>query len=94
MHNPDLSDEERAELFGEMRENGRAMRRLNQAERDNLLAQTAEAVGLSGDDATELTETIKDIFEATEDSFGMRGGPPPGPPGPQPPVPQAGGSAK
>lgn len=85
MHNPDLPDEERAQLFEEMFKNDRAMNRLNRAERDNLLAQTSEALGLAGEDAVELTETIKDILEATEGSFGgMRGGPPPGGPGPRP----------
>jgi len=81
IHNPDLTDEERAELFGEMRENDHAMRRLSQVERDNLLAQTAAIIGLTGDDAVELAETIKDIIEVTDGSSGMRGGPPPPPPG-------------
>ena len=81
IHNPDLADEERARLFDEMRENDFAMRRLGQVERDNLLAQTASAIGLSGDDAVELAETIKDIIEVTDGSSGMRGGPPPPPPG-------------
>lgn len=85
IHNLDLSDEERAGAFEELRRNGDAMRELNRAERDNLLAQTSAALGLSGEDAEELTETIKDIIEATEGSFGRgRGGPPPGMPGPRP----------
>ena len=85
MHDLDLSDEERAAAFEEMRRNDRAMRELNRVERDNLLAQTSAALGLSGEDAVELTETIKDIIEATEGSFGRgRGGPPPGMPGPRP----------
>jgi len=81
IHNPELTDEERARLFGEMRENDMAMRRLSQVERDNLLAQTAAVIGLSGEDAVELAETIKDIIEVTDGSSGMRGGPPPPPPG-------------
>jgi len=84
MHDMDLSDEERAAVFAEMRENEHALRELNLAERDNLLAQTAAAIGLSPEDSVELTETIKDIVEATEGGFGMRGRggpPPPHPPG-------------
>ncbi|MBQ3746128.1 MAG: hypothetical protein II863_01800 [Kiritimatiellae bacterium] len=78
MHDANLSDEERGELFREMRENDRAMRDLNRMERDNLLAQTSAALGLSDEDAVELTETVRDIIEATEGHFGG-GGPPPGP---------------
>ena len=83
MHDANLSDEERGELFREMRENDRAMRDLNRMERDNLLAQTSAALGLSDEDAVELTETVREIIEATEGNFG-RGGPPPGGPGPRP----------
>jgi hypothetical protein len=75
IHNLDLPDEERAEAFEEMRRNDHAMRGLNRAERDNLLAQTSAALGLSDEDAVELTETIKDIIEATEGSFGRDGQP-------------------
>lgn len=85
LHNPDLSDEERNELFEDMRQSEHEMRGLSRAERDNLFAQTAEALGLSGEDAEEFAATINDIIEATDGSFGMRGGPPPGPPPGSPP---------
>ena len=73
IHNPNLSDEERMSLFEQMRNSDHELRRLGAEERDSLLMQTASAIGLEGDDAVELAETIKDIFDATESPHrGMR----------------------
>ena len=79
MHQQDLSDEDRRQAMEAMRENETAMRELNMAERANLLAQTAEALGLGAAEAAEMTATINDIFEATGGGTRM------GPPGPPPP---------
>lgn len=67
MQSRDLSDEERRALFTELYSTAGEMHELNLKERDNLLMQTAEAIGLEGDDAAEMTATIKGIIEATED---------------------------
>ncbi len=72
----DMSEEERRATFDEMRETDGKIRELNRAERENLLAQTAQALGFQGDDATEIVETVKGIYEATENGgWGGPGGP-------------------
>ena len=76
----DMTDDERHALFGEMRETDERIRELNRLERENLLVQTAETLGFSGDDAKEIAETVKGIYEATDSGFGF--GPPGGPGGP------------
>ena len=81
MHNiMDMTEEDRHALFGEMRETDERIRELNRLERENLLVQTAETLGFSGDDAKEIAETVKGIYEATDSGFGF--GPPGGPGGP------------
>ncbi len=81
MFSPDLEEEERRELFRSMRETDRAIRERNEKVRENLLQQTAQALGFSGDDATEIVDTIGEIYEVTTEShhrgpppFGGRGG--------------------
>ncbi len=76
--NEDTTDEERAAAWKEMRELHHQKRELEEAERNTLLAQTAEAYGLSGDDAVEMVETVKAVYQATQSNFGPphgRGGP-------------------
>ena len=80
MHNiMDMTEDERHALFGEMRETDERIRELNRLERENLLVQTAETLGFSGEDAKEIAETVKGIYEATDSGFSF--GPPPGGPG-------------
>lgn len=74
MHREDLSDEERGKLFEEMRETGRQLGRRSHAERDALLEATARSLGLQGEDAADMTATIKEIYEATDGGFGGRRG--------------------
>ena len=63
----DMTEEERREAFQEIGEiDGRA-------ERDNLLVQTAEALGFQGDDAAEIIDTVKSIYEATDSGWGWGG---------------------
>ena len=78
MFSPDTPDEDRQQLFQDMRETDRAIREKNDQERVNLLQQTAEALGLSGAEATEMVDTIGEIYEATSN----RGWGGPGPGGP------------
>ena len=60
----DMTEEERREAFQEIG--------------DNLLVQTAEALGFQGDDAAEIIDTVKSIYEATDSGWGWGG---PGGPG-------------
>jgi len=71
----DMTEEERHAAFQELHEVEGKIRELNRAERDNLLVQTAEALGFQGDDASELIDTVKSIYEATESERGGPGGP-------------------
>ena len=66
------------------------MRQLENAERNTLLTKTARSYGLTKENAKEMTEAVKAIYQATgEDGHGHRhgfggrggpGGPPPGGP--------------
>ena len=78
MFSPDTPDEDRQQVFQDMRETDRAIREKNDQERVKLLQQTAEALGLSGAEATEMVDTIGEIYEATSN----RGWGGPGPGGP------------
>ena len=73
-----MTEEERREAFQEIGEIDGRIRELNRAERDNLLVQTAEALGFQGDDAAEIIDTVKSIYEATDSGWGFGG---PGGPG-------------
>lgn len=84
----DLSDERREELMGQLRDAEHEIRRLNRAERANLLGSVAAAVGMEGDAAKEFVEAVSDVIEATDSGFGGHHGPPP--PGPPPGVPGQG----
>ena len=67
------SAEERREFFEEMRAIDRDMRELNAEERDILLSQAAQSLGLEGEDAKDVVSAIKEIYEHTGNDFGMRG---------------------
>ena len=69
----DMTEEDRHALFGEMRETDERIRELNRFERDNLLVQTAEALGFQGDDAAEIIDTVKSIYEATDSGWNWGG---------------------
>ena len=77
----DMSEDERRATFREMVETDAKIRELGRAERDNLLVQTAEAIGFQGDDAAELIDTVKCIYEATDTGWGFPGPGGPGGPG-------------
>lgn len=78
MHDRSLTDSERRQVFDEMREADMLMRELNQAERDNLILQTAKAVGMQDEDASDMVSTISEIIQAT-DGGRMNFAPPPPP---------------
>lgn len=70
------SEEDRRAAEREMHETMREIRELNREERTNLIRQTAEAYGFTGEDVDEIADTIGEIISATEG--GMHGAPPPG----------------
>ncbi len=79
--NEDVSEEQRRELFNEMRELDRLTMELAESERNTLLMQAARDLGATGSEANDFIETISAIYEATQ----VRGGPRPPRGGPPPP---------
>ena len=77
LQQPDLSDEERGKLMGELHSTHHELMRLNDEERGNLLEETARNLGFEGDDVREFSATIQDVIEATDGGWGghRRGGP-------------------
>ena len=70
IHSSDITMEERIELFGKIREMRQDLNRLNEQERDNLISAAAKGLGLNDQDAADVAVTIKEIYSATETSFG------------------------
>ena len=84
--NEDVTEEQRKKTFEELRELDQKMRQLENAERNTLLTKTARSYGLSKENAKEMTEAVKAIYQATgsdghRHGFGGRGGPGGPPPG-------------
>lgn len=76
MHaDPNMSWEERGQVFARMREVDEEIRRLNGEERKTLLNETARELGLGKDDAAALSSTIQDILTVTDNNPFGRGGP-------------------
>lgn len=84
MSSPELSWEERGKLFQEMRAIDEELRAANELERKALLEETAAALGLKGEDAEALAETVREIYQNTESGWGrLPGGGPGGARGPR-----------
>ena len=76
MHaDPNMSWEERGQIFNRMREVDDQIRHLNGEERQTLLKETARELGLGRDDAEALSATIQDILTVTDNNPFGRGGP-------------------
>ena len=80
--NADITEEQRKKAFEELRELDQKMRQLENSERNTLLTKTARSFGLSKENAKEMTETVKAIFQATGGDHRHHGGPG-GPGGPR-----------
>jgi len=78
--NEEITEDQRRKTFDELRSLSRQIQQLETSERNTLLAQTAYSLGLSGDTATEMIETVKAIYQATQSGGGHHFGPPPGGP--------------
>ena len=72
-----MDDNLRDELMRELHQTHREMHQLNEEERKNLLEATARSLGFEDRDAKEITATIQDVIEATDNGWGgrRRGGP-------------------
>lgn len=86
LQSPDLTDEERGKLMGELHSTHHELMRLNGEERNNLFEETARNLGFEGEDAKEITATIQEVIRATDSGWGghhggHRGPPPGGPRG-------------
>lgn len=69
-----VSDEDRQAAFQEMRDVGHQIRELGRQERDALLAQAAQNMGYSAEEADAVVGQIKDIYQVTEGGRGGFGG--------------------
>lgn len=81
LRDENTTDEERRELFGQIRELHETQRQLNEQERENLIEQISIEVGMSAEDAAEFGATINEILQATEATGGRGPGGPGGPRG-------------
>ena len=78
-----MDDAMRDELMRELHQTHWEMHQLNEEERKNLLEATARSLGFEERDAKEITATIQDVIEATDNGWGgRRRGGPRGPGGP------------
>jgi len=86
LHQEGLSDAQRDQLMRELRETHHELNRLNQAERTNLIEETARSLGFEGEAVQEISETLQEVIEATGGNGPGGFGPPPGggPGGPGP----------
>ena len=80
LQDPDLTDEERGKLMRQLWESHGELQRLNGEERKNLIDETARSLGFEGEDAQEISATIREVIEATDSGWGghhggHRGGP-------------------
>ena len=82
LQSPDLTDEERGKLMGELHSTHHELMRLNGAERNNLFEETARNLGFEGEDAKEITATIQEVIRATDAGWGGHHGGHRGPGGP------------
>ena len=84
LQDPNLSDEERGKLMRQLWEGHGELQRLNREERKNLIDETARNLGFEGEDAKEISATIREVIEATDSGWGghhRHGGGPRGPGG-------------
>jgi len=65
-----LDDDERHELMEKLLESNRQIRALNEVERNNLIEQTAQTLGFEGQDVKDISQTMREIIEATDNGFG------------------------
>ena len=74
LQDPDLTDEERGKLMRQLWESHGELQRLNGEERKNLIDETARSLGFEGEDAQEISATIREVIEATDGGWGGRHG--------------------
>ena len=82
LQSPDLTDEERGKLMGELHSTHHELMRLSGEERNNLFEETARNLGFEGEDAKEISATIQEVIRATDAGWGGHHGGHRGPGGP------------
>ena len=82
LQSPDLTDEERGKLMGELHSTHHELMRLSGEERNNLVEETARNLGFEGEDAKEISATIQEVIRATDAGWGGHHGGHRGPGGP------------
>lgn len=75
LHNPDIEEDERRELFGEMMKNGAEMMELNRKERETLIRNMGEELGFDATGVAEFESTMRELLDATDLGFGVMGSP-------------------
>ena len=70
LQDENLSDEDRGKLMRQLWEGHRELQRLNGEERWNLIDEAARNMGFEGEDAKEVSATIREVIEATESGWG------------------------
>ena len=70
LQDPDLTDEDRGRLMRQLWESHGELQRLNGEERKNLIDETARSLGFEGEDAKEVSATIREVIEATDSGWG------------------------
>ena len=82
LQQPDLADDQRHSLMEQLRDMRHQIQRLNGEERMNLISEVANSLGFEGEDAKEVTLTLIDVVQATDEGYvphhGGHRGPPPG----------------
>ena len=73
------TEEQRRERFEKMRQLSGKIRDLNRQERRNLISVTVGELGFDDNVTKEVTTTIQEIVDQTENGFGHGGNPPPPP---------------
>lgn len=66
LHQEDLSDDRRRQLFEQMRETDLTVRKLNSEERKNLIEETAKKFGLKEQAVKDISSEIQKIVEMTD----------------------------
>lgn len=66
LHAEGLADDERKAIWEELHGTHRAMLMLGESERTMLVEETARNLGFAGEDVKAISETMRDIVEATE----------------------------
>ena len=72
IHQENFTDETRGKVMQEMFEINHRIRELGEDERDNLIEEAARNLGFNDEASKEISETIREVIEATDSGIGPR----------------------